>query len=130
MKLKSREMSPLTGVEVPRYLWMHLVALTGETFCAQTKQVILLTIWYLTGKRNELPSYKPENGDRYALLKSVTAGVHLQAKGKVDAVCPVHKARQQGSKQCSHPKQKAVGCAGVNHWCVSVYYQLLSLWQC
>lgn len=76
------------------------------------------------------PSHKAVNGDRNILLKSVTAGVHVQEKRKVDAVCPVHRVRQQGSKQCPHPKQKAVGCAGVNHWPVSVYYQLLSLWQC
>lgn len=74
-------------------------------------------------------SHKAVNGDRYVLLKSVTAGVHLQEKGKVDAVCSVHRVRQQGSKQCPHSKQKPVSCAGVNHWRVSVYYQLLSLWQ-
>lgn len=55
---------------------------------------------------------------------------YLQAKGEVDAVCPVHRARQQDFKQCPHPEQKAVGCAGGKHWCVSGHYQLLSAWQC
>lgn len=79
----------------------------GNILCPDEKSV---SIGYLifNWEKDEFPSYKPVNGDRYALLNSVTAGVHLQAKGKVDAVCAVHKARQQDFKQCP-PRAESSG---------------------
>lgn len=74
------------------------------------------------------------NGNRYALLKSVTAGVHLQAKGKVDAACPVHRARQKASSSAVTPSSSSGLCRSELLACTCVLsaapsLAVLTYWQ-